>query len=159
MKKIVLMVLVLIFVQMLFAQDAFAAKQYREKYYQNEWCGRYHGIQEYKLRDGARVDCLTKNYAVEFDFAPKWAEGYGQAVYYAEKTGRKPAVILIIESPSDWRYYNRIKSIANKNGMQLWYMKSPAYDGSKPAAKQPETVDFDKICRYICALLKQFGIL
>ena len=79
MKKIVLMIFVLIFAQMLFAQDAFAAKQYREKYYQNEWCGRYHGIQEYKLRDGARVDCLTKNYAVEFDFAPKWAEGYGQA--------------------------------------------------------------------------------
>ena len=102
---------------MLFAQDAFAAKQYREKYYQNEWCSRYHGIREYKLRDGARVDCLTKNYAVEFDFAPKWAEGYGQAVYYAEKTGRKPAVILIIESPSDWRYYNRIKSIAIKNAI------------------------------------------
>ena len=38
-------------------------------------------------------------YAVEFDFAEKWAEAVGQALYYALKTGKKPAVVLIMEDP------------------------------------------------------------
>lgn len=151
---------ILIFALLMFALPAFSARQYPEKYYQNQWCSAYHGIQEYKLRDGARVDCVTKNYAVEFDFAKKWAEGYGQAVYYGEKTGKTPAVILIIENPSDWRYYNRIKTIASKNGVKLWYMKSPLYDGSKPAVKSTdETFDLDKMFKYVCSLLKQLGII
>lgn len=52
---------------------------------------------EYKLEDNTRVDCLTPDYAVEFDFASKWAESIGQSLYYAQKTKRKPAVVLIMQ--------------------------------------------------------------
>lgn len=126
-EKMIKKIFVLLFLILLFAPKSWAKHYYPEKYYQNQWCGKWNGAKEYRLKDKTRVDCVTKNYAVEFDFAPKWAESFGQAKYYAEMTGKKPAVILIIEQPSDWKYYNRLNSIARKNGVTLWYMKSPDY--------------------------------
>ena len=100
---------------------------YSEKYYQNEWCSTWHGAQEVILKDKTRVDCVTKNYAVEFDFASKWAESIGQAMYYAKMTGKNPAVILIIEKPSDFKHYKKAEKITGDLGIKLWYMKSPKY--------------------------------
>lgn len=103
------------------------AHLYNEKYYQNEWCSRWHGAQEVTLKDKTRVDCVTKNYAVEFDFAQKWAESIGQAMYYAKMTGKNPAIILIIEKPSDFKHYKKAEKITEDLGIKLWYMKSPKY--------------------------------
>ena len=102
-----------------------ASHLYKESYYQNEWCKKFNGITEYRLNDDTRVDCLTKNYAVEFDFAPKWAESVGQALYYAQETNKQPAIVLILEQQSDERYYTRAKKLAQKYDIQLWYMKIP----------------------------------
>lgn len=87
---------------------------HKEKEYQKVWCDANKGIIEYKLDDAARVDCLTKKYAVEVDFAPKWSECIGQAVYYAKKTNRKPACLLILESPDDVRFLYRLKYAVNQ---------------------------------------------
>jgi hypothetical protein len=115
--------LLLIFSVLLILANCCEAKHlHKEKYYQKLWCDKYHGRIEYKLDDGTKVDCLTKNYAVEFDFAPKWAEAVGQAYYYAIKTHKKPAVVLIIEKQSDWKYYNRVKKVAKFLKFCLWYM-------------------------------------
>ncbi len=76
---------------------AFAAHQHKEKEYQDAWWAQQKGTVEYVLDDKARVDCLTSEYAVEFDFAPTWAESIGQALYYATKTGKKPGVVWIFE--------------------------------------------------------------
>lgn len=100
---------------------------YKEAVYQAEWCNRFNGQMEYKLSDKTRVDCVTKNYAVEFDFAPKWAEAIGQSLYYGIMTNKKPAVVLIIEKPEDFRYYKRIEKVAQKVHFTLWYIKSPEY--------------------------------
>ena len=105
-----------------------AAHQYPESYYQNLWCDRWGGQSEYLLDDYCRVDCLTKNYAVEFDFASKWAEAVGQSLHYAKKTGKKPAIILILQSKKDWVYYNRLKKICPEHGITLWYMISPDFN-------------------------------
>ena len=64
-----------------------------EKDYVDKYCD---GIKEYVLPDKTRVDCLTNEYAIEFDYAKKWAESVGQSLYYAEKTGKKPAVAIIL---------------------------------------------------------------
>ena len=77
-----------------------------EKDYVNKYCT---GIIEYTLPDKTRIDCLTEDYAIEFDFAKKWAESIGQSLYYAKKTGKKPAVAIITESEKDLKYINRIK--------------------------------------------------
>ena len=119
----------LIFTILFFATlPSLAAHKYSESFYQNQWCGRWHGKAEFELNDHCRVDCLTKNYAVEFDFAPKWAEAVGQSLHYGLKTGKKPAIILILESKKDWVYYNRLKKICPQHGITLWYMVSPEFN-------------------------------
>lgn len=84
------------------------AKQYNERYYQNKWCSQWNGVQEVRLIDFSRVDCITKNYAVEFDFVKKWAECFGQATHYGDLTGKKSACILIIEKPADFIQYYKV---------------------------------------------------
>ncbi|MDA8428150.1 MAG: hypothetical protein M0T70_02735 [Geobacteraceae bacterium] len=101
---------------------AFAGHIHKEKEYQEAWCKKINGITEYRLEDGARVDCLTDQFAIEFDFAPKWAESIGQALYYAEMTGRKPGVVLIQENDDDDRYMDRLKKVAGRHGIKVWEM-------------------------------------
>lgn len=107
----------------LVAAPAHAAHQHREEEYQTKWCENEGGELEHVFDDGARADCLTDEYAVEFDFAPKWAESIGQSLYYALKSGKKPGVVLIIESPHDEHYLKRLKAVADKYGISVWEMR------------------------------------
>lgn len=84
-----------------------------ESYYQNQWCTSDFGRKEVVLWDMTRVDCLAKDYAIEFDFAKKWAESVGQSLYYSKLTGKKPAVVLILTSVADYRYVKRIERLDN----------------------------------------------
>ena len=86
-------ILLIFSILLILANCCEAKRLHKEKEYQKAWCDKYHGELEYVLDDKTRVDCLTKNYAVEFDFAPKWAEAIGQSYYYAIKTDRHPAVV------------------------------------------------------------------
>jgi hypothetical protein len=107
MRKIILLILVLLIPQV-------EAKHVNsERYYQEKWCNQNNGIAEYILPDKTRIDCLTKKYAIEFDFAPKWAEAIGQSMYYSKVTNKKPAICLIIKSKNDYKYVKRIEK-ANK---------------------------------------------
>ncbi len=78
----------------------------KEGDYVNMYCK---GIIEYQLPDRTRVDCLTDEYAIEYDWAKKWAESIGQSMYYSKMTGKKPAVAIIIKNPYERVYINRIK--------------------------------------------------
>ena len=84
-----------------------------ESYYVNQWCTSDFGRKEAVLWDMTRVDCLARDYAVEFDFAKKWAESVGQALYYAKMTGKKPAITLILTSPADYKYVKRVERLEN----------------------------------------------
>jgi len=72
-----------------------------ERWYQERWCATANGTAEVVLTDGTRCDCLTDEYAIEFDFGRKWAEAIGQSLHYGHLTGRQPGVVLIIESDRD----------------------------------------------------------
>lgn len=89
------------------------AKQ-KEKYYQDIHCASLGGQVEYKLEDKTRIDCLTATKAIEYDFAPKWAECAGQAIYYAQIMNLKPVCALIGTKKQLKRYIPRIETI-NKN--------------------------------------------
>lgn len=93
-----------------------------ESYYVNQWCTDDFGRKEAILWDMTRVDCLTKDYAIEFDFAKKWAESIGQALYYSKMTGKEPAVVLILTSPEDYRYVKRIERLDNQ--IKLFLVKA-----------------------------------
>ena len=66
--------------------------EHSESSYQHAWCSAHNGIEEFENKDFTRVDCLTDKYAVEFDFANKWAESIGQALHYQLMTGKKAKV-------------------------------------------------------------------
>lgn len=81
----------------------------KEKDYVNQNCT---GQIEYVLPDKTRIDCLTNEYAIEFDYAKKWAESIGQSLYYSKMTGKKPAVAIILKSPEDRKYLKRIEAVS-----------------------------------------------
>ncbi len=73
------------------------------------------------LPDKARIDCVTQTHAIEFDFAPKWAESIGQSLYYAQALKKSAGIVLIIEDKiKDQKYINRVKAIAQNQGISLW---------------------------------------
>lgn len=109
-----------VFLYLTLIESAFAAHLHKEKIYQEAWCAKVGGVTEYRLDDGARVDCLTDEYAIEFDFAGKWAEGIGQALYYAERTGRKPGVVLILEADGEERFLKRLNAVADRYLIKVW---------------------------------------
>ena len=80
-----------------FINNVYAKHIHKEVEYQHAYCSANSGIEEYKLPDKTRVDCLTEKYAIEFDFHNKWAESIGQALYYAEITGNIITRSAIIE--------------------------------------------------------------
>ena len=91
----------------------------KEKDYVNMHCK---GTIEYVLPDKTRIDCLTDEYAIEYDWASKWAESIGQALYYAKMTGKKPAVTLILTQLEDYKYVKRVERL--DNGIKIFLIKA-----------------------------------
>jgi len=103
--------------------SCFGKHLHPEKYYQSQWCKANNGIMEYKNDDGTRVDCLTDKNAVEFDFAQKWAESIGQALYYQKKTNKKAKVVLILENKEkDMKYFKRVLELSADYGFECEYV-------------------------------------
>jgi len=122
MKKIIFMLIILLqlYVPILIT-NSYAKHLHKEKVYQMYWAGKYHAIDtEYILPDKARVDIVTKEYAIEVDFASKWAESIGQSLYYAEMMGLKPAVLLIVEEMKEMKFVYRIKILCDKYDIKLF---------------------------------------
>jgi hypothetical protein len=74
---------------------------------------------EYRLKDKTRIDCLSSEYAIEVDWAKKWAEAIGQSLYYSLMTNKKPAIALIVDS-NDERFINRAKLVASKFNIKIF---------------------------------------
>jgi len=89
----------------LLSTSANAKRLHKERYYQKKNCT---GVVEYRLPDRTRVDCLTDEYAEEFDFYSKTAESIGQSLHYARMTGKKASIALIVEKESQMKYYHRL---------------------------------------------------
>lgn len=115
MKKFIILILLLIAIL-----PVEAKRIYAEKVYQTQWCNQHNGEMEYRLSDKARVDCVTNTLAVEFDFANKWAECVGQALYYGRQTKKQPACVLIMENgEKDTKYLYRLRRAAYKKGVNM----------------------------------------
>jgi len=98
-----------------------AKNLHKERDYQEYFCKEFGGITEYRLKDKTRVDCLLDEYAIEVDFAKKWAESIGQSLFYANATSRKPAVLLIMENQQrDEKYLRRLESVSAKHHIDIW---------------------------------------
>jgi hypothetical protein len=76
--------------------------------------------------EGGRVDVLSDTEAIEIDWPHKWHEGLGQALHYADLTGKKPVLALISHSvgPDTMQAKSRerldlVEGTCNKHGVQL----------------------------------------
>jgi len=109
---------------LVFSLPVEAYKYNNESYHVDLWCK--YGTVEYKNTDNTRVDCLTDVYAIEFDFANKYAEAIGQSLHYALMTNKKAGIVLIMTSKNSHVYYNRmIKIISTYNlPITVWTMKA-----------------------------------
>ena len=117
-------------VMLFLSVSAFAKHLHDEQWYQDQWCaGR--GQAEYILPDKTRCDCLTATHAIEVDFAPKWYEAVGQALYYSLQTGKKAGILLIIEKPSDRKYWIRLNAVIKHFALPIdvWSIGPFAYGG------------------------------
>lgn len=92
---------------------------HKEKYYQEKWCAEQYGEVEVVLPDRTRCDCLTNNNAIEFDFGNKWAEAIGQSLYYSIQTGKRAGIALILEKPSDYKYWLRLNTVIEQNDLEI----------------------------------------
>lgn len=96
---------------------------HNERYYQTILCQKLDGEMEYVLKDRTRVDCLTKEYAIEVDFGKKWAESIGQSLYYSAMTNKKPAIAIIVDIQKEKRYLKRLNLIAQKYNIKLFILE------------------------------------
>lgn len=108
------------------AGNGYAAHKMHEKHYQAYICDQLGGEVEHRLEGGERVDCLTEDYAIEVDFAPKWAESIGQSLFYASETGTAPAVVLIIEEEKYKKHPEHIDAVnsAFELGIKVWIIRN-----------------------------------
>ncbi|MBD5389381.1 hypothetical protein HDR63_03960 [bacterium] len=107
---------VFIFLFILVTTAAYPKHKLLERDYVAQYCT---GGTEFTLPDRTRVDCLTDEYAIEFDFAPKWAEALGQSLHYARMTGREPGIYLILESGKDMRFVDILSPLCDLYGVKL----------------------------------------
>jgi len=114
------------------ATTASAGHLHLEKEYQNLWCQQHGGVTEVVLADSARIDCLTETHAIEVEFAAKWAESIGQALYYSYRTGLQPGVLLILERKSDARYQKRLQAVADEYGITIWTITPADLQADQP---------------------------
>ena len=94
-----------------------------EAKYQQRAAKRLGGKTEVVLFDGTRADIVTMSWAIEVDYADKWAEAIGQSLYYAAVTQKEPGIVLILENRSrDTKYVQRCLVLCHKLGIKLWLM-------------------------------------
>lgn len=98
---------------------AYGKHIYLERVYQEKWCKACNGQAEVMLPDKARVDCVTDKFAVEVDFAVKWAESLTQALYYALMLDKEPGILIIVED------YEKDKIFLDRLDRTIKYWKLP----------------------------------
>jgi len=111
--------------------DANAARTHIEKWYQDAWCKNTLKIEtEVVLSDGTRADCMSPNYAMEFDFGNKWYEGITQTLHYMLLSQRRGILVLIVEKPSELTFVERAYNLidAFKIPIELYIYKGYGED-------------------------------
>lgn len=90
-----------------------AAQTYHgtERSYQVPWCYSRGGETEVVMQDGTRADCVTDEYAIEFDFGHKWYEAVSQSLWYSLQTNKPAGIVLILESKDEYKYWVRLNTL------------------------------------------------
>ena len=125
------------------------ARDNPEAFYTRLFASRLSGARiEVTAPDKTRCDILTAEYALEVDFANKWAEAIGQSLLYSLQFNRKAGIVLIMERPGDHRHLQRLKKViaGYKLPVTVWTITSPAEGENgqriiKEYSPPPQSVD------------------
>ena len=93
--------------------------QASEKSINESWCSDQGGVTEYRTSYGTYVDCLTRDLAIEVEYDYNWKESIGQALHYAEATGRSAGILLIIRNKSNVNYLEQLNAVINKYDLPI----------------------------------------
>ena len=88
-----------------------------ERYYQEKFAREIGGQVEVVMKDGTRCDILTATHAIEVDFARSGQKRLDRVYTTPMHTGKRPAVALIVLSPSDNKYVERVRKISAEYGL------------------------------------------
>lgn len=114
----------------LFLVSCSSSEKINETWYQERWCNEHDGESEVRLKDQTRCDCLTDDYAIEVDFAHKWAEAVGQSLHYARMTGEQAGILLIVEERKDKKHLARLNKLIEHHDLpiKVWTTKQSDLD-------------------------------
>jgi len=91
------------------AEIAISQTQFTEKEYTLHIQSLIGGETEISVESG-RGDLLTKTHAFEVERASKWKESIGQALWYGLQTNKKPGIIILMTTSSDYKYFIQLSS-------------------------------------------------
>ena len=126
-----------------------AARLHPERWHQMQWQAQHGGEIEVTLPDKTRCDWVGEEFAIEFDFADKWAEAIAQSLHYALVTGKKAGIVLIVENAGELRYWIRLNRVVENYNLPIktyllceaWRPTSPkGYEGH---SSSPSAMSFD----------------
>jgi len=93
--------------------SSFSAKSqigdYSEKEIADYIQGLIGGQREVSVPSG-RIDLVHNDIAYEIEWASKWKESIGQALWYAQQSNNKPGIILLLKKKSDYKYLLQLNS-------------------------------------------------
>ena len=107
----------IIFILLLTINTAYA-KKYKESHYQATDCKIRGGKTEVVIK-GGRIDCETKHFVIEYDFADKWAECLGQALFYSAAKDKFGICSLILESKKDFKYIDKLQNVIDYHDLYI----------------------------------------
>ena len=102
--------MIAVFLMIFSANRACAAHVKTEPGYAKEWCQQHQGKAGIRTPSGARIDCQTDEFVIDFAYAENWDKAIGQALSLAMEQKRQAGIALIIENPQDqpfWLIMNR----------------------------------------------------
>ncbi len=75
---------------------------------------------------GGRADIVNNNYAIEVEFASKWKNAIGQALWYGLQLERKPGIVLVMKDINDRKYGIMLQSAIDYAGLtdkiKVWFI-------------------------------------
>lgn len=95
---------------------AFGQTKWLEKDYADRIQELIGGEREFSVYSG-RVDLVTDSFAIEIEYANKWKNSIGQALWYAVETNKTPGIILILKDPKEYKYVIQLHTTLTYAGL------------------------------------------
>lgn len=97
-----------------------------EKDYQIPWCESQDGLWEgssivirdqYSGKIEGYMDCITATHAIEVDFDTHWKESVAQSLWYANNSGKRAGIMLIVKPGNSGE--KKLRDLIDSRGLPI----------------------------------------